>query len=245
MADPRECPALRAGAATSMVEVIDRLTEIRACTGKVAPECGIAHFSDLYLTITRRIWDHIEKGGFFADDGYLARLDVVFANRYLDALRAWAGGERTPRAWGVLFEVPSNGEITAIQLAGAGVNAHINFDLAVATVDTGREMGDADLDTGTRREDYAKVNDVFAERMDALLRHLLEERAAQGQEPERLSAVGRLMTRIVATARHFAWEDAKDLWPLPRRSEAWDTKEQNMDAVAYLVGRGLLVDLPG
>jgi len=243
MADARDCPALRTGAATGMVEVIDRLTEIRDCTGKVAPECGIAQFSELYLTITQCIWDHIQAGGFFADNGYLARLDVVFANRYFHALGAWAGGQRTPRAWRVLFEVPSDGEVTAIQLAGAGVNAHINFDLAVAIVDTGRERGDAALDT--RREDYAKVNDVFAERMDALLRDLLEARALAGRESEQLSALGRLMTRIVATARHFAWEDATDLWPLPRRSEAWDAKEQHMDTVAYLVGRGLLVDLPG
>jgi Family of unknown function (DUF5995) len=243
MADARECPELRAGAATSVVEVIDRLTEIRDCTGKVAPECGIACFSDLYLTITQGIWDHIQAGGFFADNGYLARLDVAFANRYFDALRAWAGGHRTPRAWQVLFEVPNDGEVTAIQLAGAGVNAHINFDLAVATVDTGREMGDAALHT--RREDYAKVNDVFAERMEVLLRELLEARAATATESERLSALGRLMTRIVATARHFAWEDAKELWLLPRRTEAWDAKERHMDAVAYLVGRGLLVDLPG
>ena len=244
MADARDCPALRAGAVTSLADVIERLSEIRDGTSKVAPECGIADFSDLYQTITQRISDHVQSGGFFADDGYLARLDVTFANRYFDALRAWAGGQPAPRAWRVLFETPNDGEVTAIQLAGAGVNAHINFDLAVATVDTGREMGDADLDA--RREDYARVNDVFAERMDALLRDLIEGRAAQaGAESDRLSALGRLMTRIVATARHFAWEDAEELWSLPRHSDAWAAKEQSMDAVAYLVGRSLLVDLPG
>ncbi len=247
MADPRECPALRAGPVTSVVEVIDRLTEIRDWTARAAPACGVAEFSDLYLTITQGIGDRIERGDCFADNGYLARLDVSFANRYFDALRAWAGGQRTPRAWQVVFVGRDDGELMAIQLAGAGVNAHINFDLAVATVDTGREMGDAELDTGSRREDYGKVNDVFAERMDKLLRDLVEARAAaaQGGEPERLSALGRLMTRIVTAARQFAWEDATELWSLPRRSKAWDTKEQHMDAVAYLVGRSLLIDLPG
>ena len=246
MADARDCPALRAGSATSVVEVIGRLTEIRDCTARVAPGCGIAEFSDLYLTITQGIRDRIERGDFFADNGYLARLDVSFANRYFDALRAWAGGQPTPRAWQVLFAVPSDGEITAIQLAGAGVNAHINFDLAVATVDTGREMGDAELDTGTRRADYAKVNDVFAQRMDALLRNVFEAQAAKGEGTEdRLSALGRLMTRLVTAARQFAWEDAEELWPLPRRSDAWNAKEASMDTVAYLVGRGLLVDFPG
>jgi len=244
MADARDCPALRARAATGVVEVIDRLTEIRDWTHTAAPQCGIARFSELYLTITQGIWGHIQAGGFFTDDVYLARLDVAFANRYFDALRAWAGGQRTPRAWQVLFEAPADGEITAIQLAGAGVNAHINFDLAAATVDTGRDMGDADLDS--RWHDYAKVNDVFAERMDRLLRDMLESRgASEGSGSGPLSALGRLLAEIVATARHSAWKDAQALWPLPRHSEAWALKEQQMDAMAYLVSRGLLVDLPG
>lgn len=246
MADPRECPALRAGPVTSVAEVIDRLTEIRDGTAKIAPACGIAEFSDLYLTITQGIRSRLEQGHFFADNGYLGRLDVSFANRYFDALRVWAAGRRTPRSWQVLFEAPDDGELLAIQLAGAGVNAHINFDLAVATVDTGREMGDAELDSGTRREDYARVNDVFAERMDALLRNVFEAQAVKGQgTDDRLSALGRLMTRLVTAARQFAWEDAEELWPLPRQSGAWIAKEASMDTVAYLVGRGLLVDLPG
>ena len=53
------------------------------------------------------------------------------------------------------------------------------------------------------------------------------------------------MTRIVTAARQFAWEDAAELWSLPRRSESWEVKEEHMDAVAYLVGCSLLIDLPG
>jgi hypothetical protein len=243
MADPRDSPVLRAGPVGSVVEVIGRLTEIRDGAEKVSAGCGIAQFSGLYLTITQGIWDHIQAGAFFSDQGYLARLDVVFGNRYFDALRAWAGGGRTPRSWALLFEAPNDGEITALQLAGAGVNAHINFDLAVATVVTGREMGDADL--AGRRDDYARINDVFAENMDGLLNRFLEDRAAAGDDPESLSARGRLMSRIVSAARQFAWEDAEVLWALPRPSEAWESKERHMDAVAALIGRGILVDLPG
>lgn len=245
MADPRDCPVLRADAVTTVPEVIDRLTEIRDCTAKVSPDCGIAQFSDLYLTITQSIWGHIRSGTFFADNEYLAHLDVLFGNRYFDALRAWAAGGAPPRAWEILFEVPDDGEVTAIQLAGAGVNAHINLDLAVATVDAGREMGDGELDTGTRREDYDKVNDVFAEQMGTLLRRFLAQRADSGQTTEALTALGRLMTRIVAAARQFAWEDAEVLWPLPRRSGEWAVKEHQMDTVACLIGLGVLVDLPG
>lgn len=243
MAELRDLPALRAGAVSSLAEVIDRLTEIRDGAENASAGCGIAQFSGLYLTITQSISDHIRSGGFFTDGRYLGRLDIAFANRYFDALRAWAGGGRTPRSWSLLFDVPNDGEILAIQLAGAGVNAHINFDLAVATVDTGREMGDADL--GRRWDDYARINDVFGENMDALLDRFLEDGVAAGEDPEPLSARGRLMTRIVAAARQFAWEDAEVLWSLPRDSDGWAAKERHMDAVASLIGRGLLIDLPG
>ena len=245
MAGPRTCPLLQAPPVRSVPEAIERLTGIRDAVRNSAPDCGIAYFSELYLTITEGIQDRIRSGAFFADDEYLARLDVVFANRYFDALRAWAGGGPAPHAWTLLFEAPDNGEITAVQLAGAGVNAHINFDLAVAVVETGKEMGDAELDGGSRREDYDKVNDVFAEKMHGLLSRLLEERAESGSPSLFLAALCELMERIIETARRCAWKDAGILWECPRRSAEWAAKEQHMDAVATLVGRSLLWDLPG
>lgn len=250
MAGARDCPVLQAGPVGSVPEVISRLSDIREEVGTVAPGCGIGYFSELYLTITEGIQAHLRSGEFFADDEYLARLDVLFANRYLDALRSWAGdgGGPVPAAWALLFDAPANGEITALQLAGAGVNAHINFDLAVATVEAGRAMGDAALDSGGRREDYDKVNDVFAEQMHRLVRRLLDEEAAAGGGGEPsvfLGALCELMERIVETARRCAWNDAAILWEHRRDSEGWAAKERQMDAVATLVGRSLLWDLPG
>ena len=81
--------------------------------------------------------------------------------------------------------------------------------------------------------------------MDGLLLRLLEQQAESGEEAEHLSVFGRIMTRVVATARDFAWVDAEILWPLPRRSKDWKAKERFMDAVACRLGRGILIDLPG
>jgi hypothetical protein len=81
--------------------------------------------------------------------------------------------------------------------------------------------------------------------MDTLLDRFLEDETAAGGDPEPVSARGRLMTRIVAAARQFAWEDAEALWGLDRGSEAWTAKERHMDSVASLIGRGILIDLPG
>jgi hypothetical protein len=241
MAELRHCAVLQAGAVRSVAEVIERLSEIRDGTAGIAPACGITHFSDLYLTITRTIDGHIRSTGFFADDEYLARLDVVFANRYFDALRAWAGGATPPGCWKLLFDLPVDGEVTALQLAGGGVNAHINLDLAVAVVDTGREMGDAGLDV--REGDYTKVNDVFAEDMARLVHKLLEERAEDSTG--HLQFVEKALTRLVAVSRRHAWDDAGTLWPLPRRSAEWAAEEALLDKAAYWTGHLVLADVPG
>jgi hypothetical protein len=234
------CPVLRAGPVGSLDEVVSRLAEIDDAVAAVAPECGVGRFTGVYLTITSRIREHIRTGGFFTDGAYLARLDVVFANRYFDALRAWAGGDAAPECWRLLFDRPGGGEITAVQLAAGGVNAHINLDLAVAVVETGREFGDADLAAPHRHDDYTKVNDVFAEQMDGLLDGLVADPPGVAHP-----VLGRLVTAVVAVARRHAWEDAEALWPLPRRSEAWAAREARMDAVACWFGRRLLADLPG
>jgi hypothetical protein len=241
---------LRAGPIGSLAAVVSRLAEISESVAAVAPESGVARFTDLYLTITSRIQEHVRTGGFFADGAYLARLDVVFANRYFDALRAWAAGDVAPGCWRLLFDRPAGGEITAAQLAAGGVNAHINLDLAVAVVDTGRELGDADLTAGHRHDDYTKVNDVFAEEMGTLLDRFVDD-APDGPGPALLAGrgdhrlLGPLVTAVVAVARRHAWEDAEALWPLPRHSEAWTARETHMDAIACWFGRRLLTDLPG
>lgn len=242
MADPRDCPALVAEPVSSVAEVVARLTEIRDCTRKVAPGGGITQFSGLYLTITENIQEKIKAKSFFDDDAYLARLDVVFANRFFDALRAWAGGGAPPRVWEMLFDCPADGERSPFQLAGAGVNAHINFDLAVAVVDTGREMGDQGL-TG-READYVKINEVFAQEMDTLLSRLRDGGEGVDEDPRRLSVLGQIMTRVVRAARGFAWADAEKLWLIDRKSSEWIAKERDMDGVACFVGGGILINFP-
>src|SRR4051812_13147905 len=57
---------------------------------------GLACFNFLYRIITEDVRDRVGHGGFFQDDRFVLDLDVAFANRYFDALRADAGGRPTP-----------------------------------------------------------------------------------------------------------------------------------------------------
>jgi len=128
----------------SIDEVIDRLEQIQAYAEAQEPRGqhdGVACFSYLYHRITKRVLEGIDSGR-FDDCQFVNLLDVVFANRYLAALRASVlSPDDVPDAWAVLFQRRSHRHITGLQFAAAGVNAHVNFDLAVAVADTCAQLG--------------------------------------------------------------------------------------------------------
>ncbi len=68
------------------------------------------------------------------------RLDVIFAGLYFLAVVDSLGSQSVPSAWSALFEARYRTGIDRIQFALAGMNAHINHDLALALLAT-----DADL----------------------------------------------------------------------------------------------------
>src|SRR5262245_42369321 len=70
--------------ATSIGEVIDRLSAI--IQWSVVNDSRLGYFPALYRKVTAGVRDGIQQGAF--DDGRrMERLDVIFANRYLEALR--------------------------------------------------------------------------------------------------------------------------------------------------------------
>lgn len=253
---PRTDSALTAGPVATVAEVIERLTGIREATTPAGPgpRNGMYWFSRLYLVITENVQDKIDSGSFFADNEYLTALDVAFANRYLDAVRARTRGEQAPEVWRLLFDVPADGEILPIQLAMAGVNAHVNLDLAFAVVNACRTLGREAIDQGAQKADYDKVNTIFAEEMNRLLRELARGYSTQpggsgvspdSKEMRGLSLLDRLATEIVVTARGAAWENAGYLWTLDPGSGPWQDHEKVIDVAATALSRALLVNLPG
>src|SRR6266851_5622858 len=183
-------------------EVIERLDEIM--TYAEAHELrgqhdGVACFSFLYHRITTRA------------------LDVVFANRYLTALRNNVlAPEAVPNAWSVLFLRRAHPHITRLQFAAAGVNAHVNFDLAMAVADTCARLGSAP-GTGTKHESYQEINRIFAEEMQSLREHF-ESTWERLIDQDVLGRVANKMDDwIVVATRDVAWEAAEHLWELRTR----------------------------
>src|SRR4051812_40952674 len=130
---------------------------------------GIAWFNRLYLRVTEAVQEALPRA-LFVDAAFMARLDVVFAGLYFEALRAYVSDEKSvPRAWAPLFACRKRKHVAPLQFAFAGMNAHINHDLPLAVVAVCKERGVDPLRARRQRTDYDKVNGLL-ERTEAAVK---------------------------------------------------------------------------
>ncbi len=84
------------------------------------------------MNVTLEVKEGIQAS--FSDDGpRMERLDVEFADRYLDAFYAYRDGRPLTKSWQVTFEAAENKNLLILQHLLLGMNAHINLDLGIAT----------------------------------------------------------------------------------------------------------------
>lgn len=202
---------------------------------------GVACFNFVYHRITERV---LESGRKARDGTFLMVLDVVFANRYFDALRAGARKlDSMPDSWRVLAKRRDDRDIADILFAVAGVNAHVNFDLPAAVVQTCERLGTAP-DSGRQRQDYLLVNRIFAEEMEEVRQHFLDRTRELDDRylAPVLNAVGNFS---LVEARNAAWSNAQLLWTLRGLSFARRRFLARLDNLVGLAGHLILTPVPG
>jgi hypothetical protein len=219
-----------------IASVIERMEAI----GAGLPEAdGVARFNHLYLVVTRAVLRELRDRA-FEDTAFLGRFDVVFAGLYLAAVDDDRAGRHVGDAWRPLFERRSRGRIAPVQFALAGMNAHINHDLAVALVQVLEEHGLEPRTDTPQHRDFLRVNDVLANVLDEVKKEFLDELGQIGDE-----ALGRLDDVLamwkVARARDAAWTNACALWALRGSRVLQEAFGETLDRFAGLASRGLLV----
>ncbi len=224
--------------AADIARVIDRMTAIAA---KLTPDDGVARFNDLYLAVTREVaLEAVDDS--FEDPRFLTALDVVFADRYFAAMDDSVQGRPVARAWAPLFEGRGRPRVAPIQFALAGMNAHINYDLCLALVESCTQLG-LSPDTGSaQHQDYLRVNAIL-ERVEAQVK----ERFATGKLGVADEALGRLDDILVmwkvARARDSAWTHAQTLWALRDLPSLRTDYLAALGGLVGLAGRGLLTPI--
>ena len=225
--------------------VVDQLTRLQDILRRVPPllrENPLCDFNQLYLTITESVLERLYAGK-FADPAFLSRLDVEFAARYFDALRAWSDGSPLcPRVWTGLFQRIPGPDCYPLPAACAGVNAHINFDLPFALVTTFDHLGTDPIDDSDQHRDYLQINDIFAEAIPGLRRGYLEKWQLL------IDTMNGCLDdwwqgEAVDYTRNVAWRNAQKLWGMRHDLTATDRERAHLDRISADLGRLLLSPL--
>lgn len=122
----------------------------------------VGYFAALYRRVTRAVRDALLQHR-FQNSPLLERLDVTFANRYLEALTAFLAGQPTTRSWNVAFQACADSGPLVVQQLLAGMNAHINLDLGIASARTSPGAQLPQL-----KPDFDRVNIILAEQVGAV-----------------------------------------------------------------------------
>src|ERR1700685_247101 len=198
---------------------------------------GLKWFNLLYLMVTQKVDG--QPSGAWKDAAWLTRLDVVFANLYFSAVAGFLGQTgSTPSSWQALFESRYKTGIDRIQFALAGMNAHINHDLALALIETDSQMNVAPSYDSPQHVDYETVNGLLKTVMPAELQMLATD--VLGQLAQDTGKIGRLLAFWdVCKARDLAWDFADHLRGLNALTRPVAIGAQ--DQVTGVLGRAILV----
>jgi hypothetical protein len=223
-----------------VVSVADAIARMEAISAALPPTDGMACFNRMYLDVTRQVNASITQG-FFADPGFMAQLDVTFANMYFAAADALSDPSVVPPAWQPLVDRRAVTGIEPIQFALAGMNTHINHDLPLAVVATCAALSTAP-DADPHYADYQKV-DTLLDAAEQAVRESFETELEQSVD-RRLTAVADLIGNwTINSARDLAWNNCLLLWAIRGEPLARELFLDSLAASTAAAGRLLLVAL--
>jgi hypothetical protein len=231
--------ALQKIAGQTAASVADVANILQAMDNALPNTDGLKWFVKIYFMVTTGVRNNPAVTAFL-DPAWTDRLDVVFANLFFSALDAFLKGLPVPSSWQALFEARKQTGIDRIQFAVAGMNAHINHDLALALLQTDQERQITPNTLSPQHTDFESVNGII----EAVLPNALQILASDqlGVLAEDTGKIGRLLAIwSVRAARDSAWDFADHLRNLngPAREVALTIQ----DKITGALGRSLLLPM--
>lgn len=198
---------------------------------------GLKWFNRLYMMVTKEV-DFSPPPGGWEDAIWLLRLDVVFASFYFRAVAGSLDGSvATASSWCALMEARHAPGIDRILFALAGMNAHINHDLALALLETDRERNVVPQNGSPQHTDYQTVNELLNNVMPAALQMLAV--GILGLAAQDTGKIGRVLAFWnICKARDLAWNFSNSLRGLPEPALTVVLTAQ--DQMTGVAGRAIL-----
>jgi len=213
-------------AATTIDEVIAQLDQI------IDTECAnnscMAYFPILYRKVTLRIKEGILNNA-FENNQRMEKLDVLFANRYIDAYECLGAHNPFTESWRKAFEASKTGKLLIMQHLLLGINAHINLDLGIAVAET---VGD-DGEIMDFENDFNKINEILGSMIADVEKKIISvsplfgllEKFGKGREDK-------LVSFSINIARDGAWLFANQYHISPNKQEELNARDTIIAIIA-------------
>lgn len=224
-------PATVIAPATTIAEVIAQLEQfINHCMNT---RNRLGYFAALYHKVTVRVQQGILAGEF--EDGVrMEKLDVVFANRYLAALQQLRQQQTPSGSWLAAFTAGNKRSTLVLQHLLLGMNAHINYDLGIAAVET---AGDQDI--RTIRNDFNNINTIIGSLIFEVMNELNRVSPLLSLFGFHATNNSILIQFSITNARDGAWSFAEDLSSKAADRAAWDSCMAARDGSIQKLGNSL------
>ena len=233
---------LLASVETPPTSVADVLATMQSIDTLTIDTDGLHWFNWLYSQVTKAVEDRINTGG-FTDAAFLSGLDVQFAQLYFDALKASLSNAAPAECWQTLFSNRGQTNLTRIQCALAGINAHINHDLPIAIVNTCRATNLVPQHGTVQYTDYTSLNSSLDSLIDEA-KQTLNVRLPGDELPDVTLLESTIAGWGVSAAREGAWNNAELLWHLRGEALLSAAFLDTLDGLTTVVSKGLLVPIP-
>ncbi|MBK1878084.1 DUF5995 family protein [Pelagicoccus mobilis] len=116
----------------------------------------LGYFAALYKRVTIQVRDAIKENR-FEDNERMEKLDIIFANRYLEAYRSFQEDKVPTQSWQVAFKQADSNKLIVLQHLLLGMSAHINLDLGIAAAQATRENPLAS------KSDFMSINKILSD----------------------------------------------------------------------------------
>lgn len=190
--------------ATTIDEVINQLEAIIEQT--IIDENPMGYFAALYHQVTVTVKEGITNK-YYADCRTMEKLDVIFANRYLQAYSQFQQSQPCVQSWQYAFDTTKKFWPTVMQNLLLGMNAHINLDLGIAAVQTCEGV-----DLNTLKDDFYKINTILASLVNDVQKSMTEIWPNLSYLLNRVGKVDNyLIDFSMQQARDGAWKFATEL----------------------------------
>jgi len=236
--DPTDAQLLQIVTAAVPASIADVIAVMQSIDELLPGDDGLKWFNKLYFMVTQQIDTQPAQNG-WKDAAWLTHLDVVFAGFYFAAIAgALQQDPNTASSWDALFEARNRARVDRIQFALAGMNAHINHDLALALLQTDDDLNLTPALQSPEHDDYENVNGLLEQVLPQALKFLAA--GIVGELAQDTGKVGQLLAIWnVRAARDLAWDFSDHLRDLPGIARGFALDAQ--DKLTGVIGRTLLL----